>query len=515
MLVKFFDKRGSGRSSGPIDYLLGKDREREGAKLLRGDPVKTGLLVDSLKFKQKYTAGVLSFEESNTTEENKQKIMDSFVNALLPGMEHRSNIMWVEHRDKDRLELNFLIANVDLESGKRLQPYYHRTDLNRVDAWKELTNDLYDFTSPNAPMKKQTETRKTNESKGRKGIKAEIDASISALYAEGAINSRDDVEKYMKSKGLNVIKKTKTSMTFTAENSEERFRIKGIFYGENFRSRDAIQEQIKPRDGANQRDREQRISDNRERLSRAIKYKSQEYEKRYFRERRDYSRKAEIKNISDKRNNEMVNLGGDIRHNNIGIGCNRLDIFSEKHGMERAISDQNYRGEQLPELQHSSLHIQSTSNVRDRDILRERQTNPERRNSAVPILENIQNDRDRTNIVEFTHTAIERVQQFTKSIKTRVRELHGAISQTFGAELTQHQSSDKNNRAALERAGKENQRDVDTFERNERKVSEIGDRAEQFNRALEQFGERYESLTSEIEERLEPKVKKSFWHRMR
>ena len=36
MIVELF-KRGKGKSSGPIDYFLGKNRDREHAKLLSGD----------------------------------------------------------------------------------------------------------------------------------------------------------------------------------------------------------------------------------------------------------------------------------------------------------------------------------------------------------------------------------------------------------------------------------------------------------------------------------------------
>ena len=35
MIVEFF-KRGTGGSTGPIDYFLGKDRNREHAKILSG-----------------------------------------------------------------------------------------------------------------------------------------------------------------------------------------------------------------------------------------------------------------------------------------------------------------------------------------------------------------------------------------------------------------------------------------------------------------------------------------------
>ena len=62
MIVKFF-KRGNGACKATMDYLLGKDRDREHAKILQGDPELTRQLADSLEFKNRYTVGVLSFEE--------------------------------------------------------------------------------------------------------------------------------------------------------------------------------------------------------------------------------------------------------------------------------------------------------------------------------------------------------------------------------------------------------------------------------------------------------------------
>ncbi|MBF4396029.1 mobilization relaxase, partial [Vibrio anguillarum] len=46
MIVKFH-ARGAGRGSGPVDYLLGKDRARDGATLDRGDPDAIQDLIDS------------------------------------------------------------------------------------------------------------------------------------------------------------------------------------------------------------------------------------------------------------------------------------------------------------------------------------------------------------------------------------------------------------------------------------------------------------------------------------
>ncbi|WP_319784914.1 hypothetical protein [Escherichia coli] len=43
MIVKFHP-RGRGGGAGPVDYLLGKDRQREGASVLQGSRRKSGSL---------------------------------------------------------------------------------------------------------------------------------------------------------------------------------------------------------------------------------------------------------------------------------------------------------------------------------------------------------------------------------------------------------------------------------------------------------------------------------------
>jgi hypothetical protein len=53
--------RGAGSGSGPVDYLLGKDRQREQACVLRGDPEHVRELIDGCDFARAYTSGVCHF----------------------------------------------------------------------------------------------------------------------------------------------------------------------------------------------------------------------------------------------------------------------------------------------------------------------------------------------------------------------------------------------------------------------------------------------------------------------
>ncbi|TRE36961.1 nuclease, partial [Salmonella enterica subsp. enterica serovar Derby] len=59
MIVKFHP-RGRGGGAGPVGYLLGKDRQRDGATVLQGEPGEGRELIDAAPHAKKYTSGVLS-----------------------------------------------------------------------------------------------------------------------------------------------------------------------------------------------------------------------------------------------------------------------------------------------------------------------------------------------------------------------------------------------------------------------------------------------------------------------
>lgn len=56
------------------------------------------------------------------------------------------------------MELNFVIPNIELLSGKRLQPYYYAADRGRVDAWRTMQNLTHGYSDPDDPAKRQSMT---------------------------------------------------------------------------------------------------------------------------------------------------------------------------------------------------------------------------------------------------------------------------------------------------------------------------------------------------------------------
>ena len=244
MIVDFF-RRGTGASSGPIDYLLGKNRDREHATVLQGDINEVAGLIDSSPYIKKYTAGCLSFYEHDLRPEQKQQIMDDFEKCLFPGMtKDQYRILWVEHQDKinldtgeTRLELNFLIPNVEVNSGKRLQPFYAAADLDRVECFKQITNHVHALYDPDDPANRQVtkvaKTLPTNASELKTALKTDVALAI----AEEIIFDRQSLVKWLGDIGLEVTRQTPNSISIKhPDDAKARpIRLTGAVYEQNFR----------------------------------------------------------------------------------------------------------------------------------------------------------------------------------------------------------------------------------------------------------------------------------------
>lgn len=291
MIVSFFS-RGSGGGRGPVEYLLGKDFDRDLAELLRGDALETIALIDSSPYAKKYTSGCLSFEEADLTPEKKRELMDSFEESLFPGMDKSQyNVLWVEHRDKGRLELNFVIPNLELETGRRLQPYFYKADQKRIDAWKTIQNLENGFSDPDDPAKRQALTPAKDLPASSKAIADDLHAGIEAMIGSGQIENRADIIRELEAAGLVVARQTKTFISI--ENPEEggrNIRLKGGVYGQDFELSKELPHERERRSAAHQQRLGERLDRARERYSYGIEVKRAELAGSFKGQRKGYER---------------------------------------------------------------------------------------------------------------------------------------------------------------------------------------------------------------------------------
>lgn len=195
MIVKFFTTEAHGNPLGGLNYLLHKSRNAEPEVLIGNVEVTKQLLLQN-EFTRAYTSGVLSFEEKSDEVdfETQMRLCNDFEKTLLPGLKKEQyDCVWIRHTDKKngRLELNFHVVNRELTTNKRLQVYFDKIDRKRIRTWKELQNDVYQFSDPNAPDKKRLTMWDNNFRDRREVLKSINDYILDAYVNQNSDNKCD------------------------------------------------------------------------------------------------------------------------------------------------------------------------------------------------------------------------------------------------------------------------------------------------------------------------------------
>ena len=290
MIVEFF-KRGRGKSSGPIDYFLGKNRDREYAKLLSGDLEEVAELIDSSPYVKKYTAGCLSFFEDDLSDAKKKNIMAAFEKTLFPGLKpDQYRVVWIEHQDKEntetgdkRLELNFLIPNVEISTGKRLQPFFAKADLNRVDDFKTIVNHKYQLFDPDDPINRRSIKIAKNLPRDKKDFISAINTEVALAIDDDMVWDRESLKQWMTRIGLEITRITKNQISVKNPNNPKGkpIPLKGEFYEQNFRHSEQSEDLKRAASEEYRREAESRYANSIERYGKLCESKSRYHLERF------------------------------------------------------------------------------------------------------------------------------------------------------------------------------------------------------------------------------------------
>ena len=298
MIVDFF-RHGSGLSKSCLDYLLGEDREREHAQVLSGDVELTAQLIDSSPFAKKYTSGCLSFYEHDLSDQDKQQIIQNFEQCLFPGLDQdQYQILWVQHQDKvnqetgeTRLELNFVIPNIELSTGKRLQPFYAPVDLDRIDLFKQITNTQHRLYNPDDPEHQQLFLNKKNLPKDIKDFKEQLHQRIYRAVVNGEIVDRQELVLWLESNQLKVTRQVNKSISIENpyEDAKRPIRLEGEMYEQSFRATGEYRQKVQQRIEEYRGTTSERYRANVTGYQRQLEHKSQYHSDRYSAVRRENS----------------------------------------------------------------------------------------------------------------------------------------------------------------------------------------------------------------------------------
>jgi len=162
--------------------------------------------------------------------------MDRFENSLFSSIgKENYNILWVEHLDKGRLELNYVIPKIHLNTGRQLHVYSHRADMPLTRSFKRLVNHEYGFSEPEDPERKRGITEPQHIPRNVQVIRKKINNDIEKLINNGEVKNRADIVQALEASGYKIKRITKNAISIENPNGKKNIRLLGANYEESFK----------------------------------------------------------------------------------------------------------------------------------------------------------------------------------------------------------------------------------------------------------------------------------------
>lgn len=221
-----------------FNYLLNQRVNDNTAKLLKGNRELAESLEKLSTAKTKYFSGVLSFaeREKRFTEEEKMEIIEAFEKTFCPDdyLRERLNFTWIQHTDKKRLELNFVVNSTfrndpdKLLKDKKEFYHWHKPQIKRFDAFRDFIDTKYGLASVHENGSQHIFTMPDYQIKSRDDIESSIEMVLLANMKSNSklIESRSELVAGMKKFRMNVSREVKGSISVLPEGSKKPIRIK-------------------------------------------------------------------------------------------------------------------------------------------------------------------------------------------------------------------------------------------------------------------------------------------------
>lgn len=212
--------------------------------LVSGDNELLQQVCDSLSFKHKYTSGALSWEAGETiTPEQEQQIIQEWQDHFLPELEQdRYAISWIRHTHAGHHELHYVMAKVDLETGKSLNAKPPTRDYDYTNKWVTAMNLKYGWSDP-FEIERSLDFQLGSKEEIKAGLdcvnKEKMGLFIMQRIAAGVINNQDDVVASIEECGLTIAERKNGKPIMgkdyisivNPDDPEKNIRFKGAIYG--------------------------------------------------------------------------------------------------------------------------------------------------------------------------------------------------------------------------------------------------------------------------------------------
>ena len=311
MLIKAFP-HGKGGGSSPVEYLLRLDyhgRKENPPEVLRGDPLVTKDLIDSIDREWKFTSGVCSWSrEDEVTPEQIEEVMDKFEEVAFAGLDpDQHNILWVHHTHVNRCELHFVIPRMELSTGNAFNAFPPGWQKD-FDPLRDYENIKHNWTRPNDPDRARMftpsnadiiEARLTRW--GQNPTKAEkeqardvINNYIKELIENDIIKIRSDITTSLREIGLDINRESKSYITVKDSTTNQKIRLTGGVYNAEWSAGNTdreTQEENRGRAPASRENIRRELTELEQKITGIINKRADYNRKRY----QDKSRDSEFK----------------------------------------------------------------------------------------------------------------------------------------------------------------------------------------------------------------------------
>lgn len=240
MIISIF-KTGKGNARGPLNYLLGNDKNNQprdpAPTILKGDKKLTEVLIDSNHRKFKYTSGVIAFRDNeNPKYEQIEKIIEAFEKIFTPELQERVPLLWVKHQEKGNIELHFIAPMQDALTGKQFNICPPGEQFKQMfKDFQSLANDNYGWDQVRGSMLKaqMSELDKIDSENLNNKIKGMLSKEIERKAKNGDLNNRNDLIKYLKNIGFEITRKGKDYISIKHKKALKATRLRGVAFHEN------------------------------------------------------------------------------------------------------------------------------------------------------------------------------------------------------------------------------------------------------------------------------------------
>lgn len=243
MMVRIF-KTGTGNANSAINYLMGKNDHTGNPRsvppeLLHGSPSLFQLVSNCTNRKHKYVSGAISFRDTEQPDAAQiQKIMDAFKASFLPGLKDCDNYAdaWIAHRDKGNLELHFVVAGTEIQTGRQLNIHPPgKRNIEHFQAFTQVMNHAmgYNQVTPD-PLKvalSEFETKSMAGKQSRK-VKTLLAKELHSHIVTGKIVDRDELITHLEDNYGEVTRVGKDYISVRLPGSAKAKRLMGPLFQE-------------------------------------------------------------------------------------------------------------------------------------------------------------------------------------------------------------------------------------------------------------------------------------------